>query len=108
VNECNPCAGALRPRHGEAVHVDPIKPTLKAPGTNLLKLDYDEPLSNFAFKLKLRRYTMKLTLQVIRADSASVEAYAVRGHALCLKGDFDQGMKHLKEGQRVLTMSSNT
>ena len=51
---------------------------------------------------------MKLTLQVIRADSGSVEAYAVRGHALCLKVDFDQGMKHLKEGRKVLTISFNT
>jgi len=38
------------------VHVDPIEPTLKAPGTKLLKLTYDEPLPNFAFKFNLRRY----------------------------------------------------
>jgi hypothetical protein len=42
--------------HGKAVQVDPIKPTLKAPGTKRLKLDYDEPLSEFAFKFNLRRY----------------------------------------------------
>ena len=39
------------------MHVDPIKPTLKAPGSMLLKLRYDDPLSNFAFKFNLRRYT---------------------------------------------------
>ena len=39
------------------MQVDPIKPTLKAPGTVRLKLKYDEPPSNFAFKFKLRRYT---------------------------------------------------
>jgi len=39
------------------VQVDPIKPTLKAPGTERLKLKYDEPPSNFAFKFNLRRYT---------------------------------------------------
>jgi hypothetical protein len=44
--------------NGEAVQVDPIKPTLKPPGTNRLKLGYDEPPSNFAFNVKLRRYTM--------------------------------------------------
>jgi hypothetical protein len=33
-----------------------MKPTLKAPGTKRLKLDYDEPLSNHAFKFNLRRY----------------------------------------------------
>jgi len=40
------------------VQVAPIKPTLKAPGTKRLKLKCDEPLSNFAFNFKLRRYTM--------------------------------------------------
>jgi len=40
-----------------AVQVDLMKPTLKAPGTSCLNLIYDEPLSNFAFKLNLRRYS---------------------------------------------------
>jgi DnaJ family protein C protein 7 len=44
---------------------------------------------------------MRLTLQVIRNDPSNVQAYAVRGHALCLKVDFDQGMKHLKESLRL-------
>jgi hypothetical protein len=39
------------------VQVEPIKPTLKAPGIKLLKLKHDEPLSNVAFKFNLRRYT---------------------------------------------------
>ena len=39
------------------MQVDPIKPTLKAPGTKRLKLECDKPLSNFAFKFNLRRYT---------------------------------------------------
>jgi hypothetical protein len=30
---------------GEAVQVEPIKPTLKAPGTQRLKLKYDDMLS---------------------------------------------------------------
>jgi hypothetical protein len=30
---------------------------LKAPGIKRLKLKYDKPLSNFAFKFNLRRYT---------------------------------------------------
>jgi hypothetical protein len=38
------------------VQVDPIKPTLKAPGTKRLKLKFDILLSNFAFKFNLRRY----------------------------------------------------
>jgi hypothetical protein len=39
------------------MQVDPIKPKLKPPGTKRLKLNYDEPLSTFAFDFKLRRYT---------------------------------------------------
>ena len=39
------------------MQVDPVKPTLKALGIKLLKLNYDEPLSKFAFKLNLRRYS---------------------------------------------------
>jgi len=40
-----------------AEQFDPIKHTLKAPGSKRLKLEYDEPPSNFAFKFNSRRYT---------------------------------------------------
>jgi len=43
-------------KQGRAVQVKPMKPVWKAPGSMLLKLRYDEPLSNFAFKFNLRRY----------------------------------------------------
>ena len=36
------------------MQLNPIKPTLKAPGIKLLKLKYDKPLSNFGFKFNLR------------------------------------------------------
>ena len=39
------------------MQVDPIKPTLKAPGAKRLKLKCDELLSSFAFNFNLRRYT---------------------------------------------------
>jgi len=42
---------------GMAVQVDPIKTTLKAPGTKPLKLKCNEPLSSFAFNFNLRSYT---------------------------------------------------
>jgi hypothetical protein len=42
---------------GRAVQVHPIKPTLKPPGTERLKLKHDQPLSNLTLKLKLRRFT---------------------------------------------------
>ena len=40
------------------MQVDPIKHILKALGTKRLKLQYDGPLSNFAFKFDLRRYKL--------------------------------------------------
>ena len=49
----------------------PIKPTLKPPGTKLLKPEYDEPLSNFAFSFNLRRYTA-----VSGADATDAAALA--------------------------------
>jgi len=40
---CVDAAAREAPHQGKAVQVDPIKPELKAPGTLLLKLGYDEP-----------------------------------------------------------------
>jgi len=45
------------------VQVDPIKPTLKAPGSKRLKLECDEPLSHFAFNFNLRRYNVEFTCE---------------------------------------------
>jgi hypothetical protein len=39
------------------VHVEPLKPVLKAPRIVLLTLTYDKLLSNFPFIFKLRRYS---------------------------------------------------
>jgi len=39
-----------------AVQVDPIKPTLKAPASQRLKLEHAKLLSNFVFNFNLRRY----------------------------------------------------
>jgi len=64
VNECKPllagggagAAGLVHP--GRGVQVDPIKPTLKAPGTKRLKPEYDELLSMFGYNFNLRSYTL--------------------------------------------------
>jgi len=42
---------------GRALQVNPIKPTLKAPGTMRLKLNCDELLSSFALNFNLRHYS---------------------------------------------------
>jgi hypothetical protein len=39
------------------MQIDPIKATLKAPGSQALKEQYDKLLSTFAFKFNLRRYS---------------------------------------------------
>ena len=38
------------------MQVDPVKLNLKPPGSELLKLKCDDPLSPFAFSFNLRRY----------------------------------------------------
>ena len=42
------------------MQLDSIKPTLKAPGTQRLKLKCDDLLLKFAFKINLRRYSKEL------------------------------------------------
>ena len=61
------------------MQVDPIKPTLKAPGIKLLKLKCDKPLSNFAFNFNLRRYTQ------VSADTSAV------GKFIVMEGSFSHG-----------------
>ena len=53
------------------MQVDPIKPTLKAPGMNGLKLKYDDPHLNFGFKINLRRYS-KATWKVVKVGRCSL------------------------------------
>ena len=75
MNECKPLGAGQRGlyllrrhplradhrRHqGRAVQLDLIKPKLKVPGTNHLKLKCDGLLSTVAFKFKLRRYMKEM------------------------------------------------
>jgi hypothetical protein len=58
----------LQPEHpggsaqGKVVHVDPMKPKLKPPGTKRLKLEHFTLLSTFAVKLNLRRYIKEVNI----------------------------------------------
>jgi hypothetical protein len=47
-----------------------MKPTLKAPGSQRLKLKYDETLSNFGFNFNLRRYITAAATEINAAASA--------------------------------------
>ena len=42
------------------MQVDPVKLNLKPPGTERLKVQCDDPLSDFAFNFNLRRYVQAL------------------------------------------------
>ena len=79
------------------MQVDPIKLTLKAPGTKRLKLKCDEPLSNFAFNINLRRYilarpqTDRLVLRAGRPQESELPPYSdlddlVDGRSLTVVG----------------------
>ena len=59
------------------MQVDPIKPTLKAPGTKRLKLKYEKLLSSFVFNFGLRRYSPEqLALDAARKKRAAAAAAA--------------------------------
>ena len=55
------------------MQVDPVKPALKAPGTQRLKLNYDYLLTSFAFNFNLRRYN--------KAGAAVEAAHTTAHHA---------------------------
>jgi len=57
-----------------AAQVDPMKPKLKPPEINRLKLNCDGPLSKFAFNFNLRRYSM--VVAVLCEVSASGQGMA--------------------------------
>ena len=64
------------------MQVDPMKPTLKAPGIKLLKLECDEPLSEFAFKFNLRRYSEEGGDVDLRDKQDDHDAYEAFGRGL--------------------------
>ena len=68
MDECKPLGGGAHQqplcgarsgqRSGRAVHVDPVKPKLKAPCTNLLKLEQEKLLLKLPFNYNLRHYNL--------------------------------------------------
>jgi len=65
------------------VQVDPVQPTLKAPGTKRLKLKYDDLVSNFTFKFNLRRYNKGMNVNPLNeAVLSSAESILRSGHRL--------------------------
>ena len=66
------------------MQLDPIKPTVKAPGSNLLTLKCDGLLSNFDFKFELRRCNKETFLQLaqVERELTAVEVGRVSPHYL--------------------------
>jgi len=54
------------------VQVDPLKHTLKAPGTKRLKLNCDQVPSSVAFKFNLRRYILVYVILVITCAEITI------------------------------------
>jgi len=55
-----------------------MKPQLKAPGTQRLKRKCDEPPSNFAFKIHLRRYNLMPTDLTVSALNRTAAGSALQ------------------------------
>jgi len=78
--------------------VDPIKPTLKAPVTQRLKLKYVNCFQfclNFAFNFNLRRYTLAAS-SVVAPYASPTESFAVALNAADWESESKVGRCRLK------------
>ena len=72
------------------MQVDPITPTLKAPGYQRLKLKCDDLLSDFAINFNLRCYTE----ETVEAAMAALESAAAAAQAVAAGDLVRGGVKH--------------
>jgi len=59
------------------VQFDTLKPTLNAPGTHRLKLEFDGLVSNFAFNFNLRHYSWDAMVVCTQLGYPTAYVYAV-------------------------------
>ena len=59
------------------MQVDPIKPTVKAPGTRRLKPELDNLLSSFAFNFNLCRYNKSVLKNLLTSSLAAFDLLPV-------------------------------
>jgi hypothetical protein len=57
------------------MQVDPIKPTLKPPGTKQLKVKYEELLPSFALNFNFRRYIEEFSAGLAAALAEQAESW---------------------------------
>ena len=69
------------------MQVDPIKLTLKAPGTKILKLAYDELRSSFAFKFNLRRYNQVYNRRRAKPVHRATRSFDAAAHGKAVQVD---------------------
>jgi len=86
---------------GRAMQVDPIKPTVKVPGTKRLKLICDILLSTSAFKFNLRRYNLEDTEELV----TGVEKHGA-GKWTKIKHEAGAALEHRMAGRCRLTLSN--
>ena len=68
------------------MQVDPMNPTLKAPGSERLTLRCDYLLSIFAFNFKLRRYNEGTKVDGARSFQFTVQAQSIKRSLLLWDG----------------------
>jgi len=101
------------------VQVDPIKPTLKASGTQRLTLKSDKPLSNVAFRFNLRRYNKAGALAAAADAAAAEQSHALASQHAELQeekaaalsaaaGDNGEAMQHLEATIRQVGSHAET
>ena len=94
-------AGAGR-HQGKPVQVEPMKPTLKVPGTKRLNLKYDELLSSFAFNFNLRRY-----IKASGFSSGVTYMKALKGNLTDLQFPRRQSREFMEDKSRPLATKLN-
>jgi len=80
------------------VQVDPIKPTLKAPGSKRLKLEHENLLSNFGFKFNLRRYSVAPVMVFTNPSTGEIRTVTCSQRSLASGGGFHSSTFQLNLG----------
>ena len=94
------------------MQVDPIKPTSKAPGSKHLKLNYDYPPSESAFKFKLRHYSKAAEVVGYTSDEVMgrdfIEDFITPGFKVSVKEVLDNSLQGIVTSSYEFPLFSKT